>query len=255
MEQASHNITVSDIAYGESSKNHHVKDAPQFINPWKSFRWVWLTPSGRIISFEFPCRPQAQEWGDLKHVSTKNWLKSWFLPTYSPAEKFLSLLFPPKPPYNIEAELKWRSPTWGDAEDKLSVKATWLGWASMVSPTCISLILCSHACFLVELPAPNGGTRGPRILFDPALSPKCAPNQVVGPSRYTSEWKGLRWTSTNQWVEPPCKIEEIPAVDVIVISVSLGSSSVTFASDTPRTAQPLRSVSFMLTVVGTSNWQ
>ncbi|KAF7288593.1 Zn-dependent hydrolase oxidoreductase family [Mycena indigotica] len=67
------------------------------------------------------------------------------------------------------------------------VRATWLG----------------HACFLVELPAPVAGARGPRILFDPVFSDRCSPSQIMGPKRYT---------------KPPCKLDEVPEFDAIVIS-------------------------------------
>ncbi|KAK0215408.1 beta-lactamase superfamily domain-containing protein [Armillaria fumosa] len=45
--------------------------------------------------------------------------------------------------------------------------------------------------------------RGGRVLFDPVFSDRCSPTQFFGPKRYT---------------EPPCKIEEIPEVDAVVIS-------------------------------------
>lgn len=62
-----------------------------------------------------------------------------------------------------------------------------------------------HAAFLVELPTPPGAARGPRILFDPALSARCFMVQWAGPSRYT---------------DVPCDLTDIPAIDAIVISVS-----------------------------------
>jgi N-acyl-phosphatidylethanolamine-hydrolysing phospholipase D len=82
-----------------------------------------------------------------------------------------------------------------------SIKATWLG----------------HACFLVEFPShgtPAGKddlakgvkTRGVRILFDPVFSDRCSPVGFMGPKRYT---------------QPPCKLEDLPEVDAIVISVSV----------------------------------
>ncbi|KAK0229658.1 Metallo-hydrolase/oxidoreductase [Armillaria nabsnona] len=81
-----------------------------------------------------------------------------------------------------------RTPTWGTEEDhKGQIKATWLG----------------HACFLVELPFVASLGRGARILFDPVFSDRCSPTQFLGPKRFT---------------EPPCKIEDIPEVDAVVIS-------------------------------------
>ncbi|KAK0215403.1 hypothetical protein IW262DRAFT_1465003 [Armillaria fumosa] len=48
-----------------------------------------------------------------------------------------------------------------------------------------------HVCFLIELP------------FVASLGDRCSPTQLFGPKRYT---------------KPPCKIEEIPQVDAIIIS-------------------------------------
>ncbi|KAK4686303.1 N-acyl-phosphatidylethanolamine-hydrolyzing phospholipase D, partial [Tremellales sp. Uapishka_1] len=66
------------------------------------------------------------------------------------------------------------------------LKATWLG----------------HACFLVELPAEDG-SKGVTVLFDPIFSQRCSPFTFMGPSRYTP---------------PPCTIDDLPEVDIIVIS-------------------------------------
>ncbi|PBK79311.1 N-acyl-phosphatidylethanolamine-hydrolyzing phospholipase D [Armillaria gallica] len=81
-----------------------------------------------------------------------------------------------------------RTPTWGTEEEHQGdVKATWLG----------------HACFLVEFPFVASLGRGARVLFDPVFSDRCSPSQAFGPKRYT---------------EMPCKIEDIPEVDAVVIS-------------------------------------
>ncbi|KAF8970885.1 N-acyl-phosphatidylethanolamine-hydrolyzing phospholipase D [Flammula alnicola] len=103
----------------------------------------------------------------------------------------------PSPPKDIATLLPTRKPTWGqptlkegeeaqevNANEK--IKATWLG----------------HACFLVELPSSEKG-RGVRILFDPVFSDRCSPSQWIGPKRFTP---------------PPCKIEDIPEIDAVVIS-------------------------------------
>ncbi|KDQ13326.1 hypothetical protein BOTBODRAFT_66824 [Botryobasidium botryosum FD-172 SS1] len=92
-------------------------------------------------------------------------------------------------PTDIKTQIPSQKPTWGASADPKAIKATWLG----------------HACFLVELPTPEGASRGPRILFDPALSHRCSPTQYFGPARFT---------------DVPCKMEEIPEVDVVVISHS-----------------------------------
>lgn len=89
----------------------------------------------------------------------------------------------PSVPKDIEVQLKKQMPTWGfDAAGTASteptkMKSTWLG----------------HACFLLELPAPEGASRGARILFDPVFSNRCSPFSFVGPARYTSE--SYQWTA------------------------------------------------------------
>ncbi|KAF7322130.1 Zn-dependent hydrolase oxidoreductase family [Mycena kentingensis (nom. inval.)] len=90
------------------------------------------------------------------------------------------------------AQIPIRKPDWGaeleaTKENAGRIKATWLG----------------HACFLVELPSSTVGVRGPRILFDPVFSDRCAPSQWAGPKRFTP---------------PPCSLEDIPDVDSVVIS-------------------------------------
>jgi N-acyl-phosphatidylethanolamine-hydrolysing phospholipase D len=62
-----------------------------------------------------------------------------------------------------------------------TLRATWLG----------------HACFLVEFPS------GLRVLFDPVFTHRCSPYSWLGPARYTPT---------------PCKIENIPFIDAVVIS-------------------------------------
>ncbi|KAH9475547.1 Metal-dependent hydrolase lscR [Psilocybe cubensis] len=113
----------------------------------------------------------------------------------------------PAPPKDIASLMPIRNPTWGrsaaatldgknkeddeetDRSNSSKIKTTWLG----------------HACFLVEFPAPPGSTdgRGVRVLFDPVFSSRCSPSQHIGPKRFTP---------------PPCKIEDIPEVDAVVIS-------------------------------------
>ncbi|KAG9037754.1 hypothetical protein FRB95_004040 [Tulasnella sp. JGI-2019a] len=102
----------------------------------------------------------------------------------------------PSIPKDIETQLKQQVPTWGlttpsnlssPSKDPKKIKSTWLG----------------HACFLLELPAPDGAERGARILFDPVFSHRCSPFSFAGPARYTN---------------PPCKMSDLPPVDIIVIS-------------------------------------
>ena len=88
------------------------------------------------------------------------------------------------------------------AEGHDEIRATWLG----------------HACFLVELPLHKKTTPediGIRILFDPVFSDR--------PKRYTR--KGCVTLSSlfikgNDFLASPCKIEDIPEIDAVVISVS-----------------------------------
>ena len=63
------------------------------------------------------------------------------------------------------------------------LRATWLG----------------HACYYVEFPG------GLRVLFDPVFEDRCSPLSFAGPKRYTPM---------------PCKIEDLPIVDLVVISHS-----------------------------------
>ncbi|TPX33757.1 hypothetical protein SmJEL517_g03453 [Synchytrium microbalum] len=53
-----------------------------------------------------------------------------------------------------------------------------------------------HAAMLITVPRMH-------ILFDPCLSDRCSPSQLVGPKRITP---------------PACQIEDLPPVDVVVIS-------------------------------------
>lgn len=77
-----------------------------------------------------------------------------------------------------------KKPDWG-ASSPSKLKATWLG----------------HASFLVETSSANG--RGVRILFDPVFSERTSPVQWFGPKRYSPT---------------PCKVDELPEVDIIAIS-------------------------------------
>ncbi|KAH9997975.1 N-acyl-phosphatidylethanolamine-hydrolyzing phospholipase D [Russula vinacea] len=92
----------------------------------------------------------------------------------------------PRIPKNIKSLIPTQTPTWG-AKRITDGKATWLG----------------HACYYVELPTPPGAARGVRIIFDPVFSKRCSPSSWVGPARFT---------------DPPCEVEDIPAVDAIVLS-------------------------------------
>lgn len=62
-----------------------------------------------------------------------------------------------------------------------TLRATWLG----------------HACSYLEFP------NGLRVLFDPVFEERCSPFSFAGPKRYT---------------KAPCQVEDLPFVDVLVIS-------------------------------------
>lgn len=79
-----------------------------------------------------------------------------------------------------------RIPDWGQG-NKEGLKATWLG----------------HASFLIETGYSEPATRGVRILFDAVFAERVGPWGVVGPKRFSPT---------------PCKIEELPEVDVVAIS-------------------------------------
>ncbi|KAI9831547.1 MAG: hypothetical protein M1819_004777 [Sarea resinae] len=74
-----------------------------------------------------------------------------------------------------------RKPTFLPSRQTPTLRATWLG----------------HACYFVEFPG------GLRVLFDPVFTPRCSPFSFLGPKRYT---------------DIPCQIEDIPSIDVVVIS-------------------------------------
>ncbi|EOD49948.1 zn-dependent hydrolase oxidoreductase family [Neofusicoccum parvum] len=74
-----------------------------------------------------------------------------------------------------------RKPQFLPSRDTPQLRTTWLG----------------HACYLVEFPG------GLRVLFDPVFEGRCGPMAMLGPKRYN---------------DPPCKIEDIPAIDIVVIS-------------------------------------
>ncbi|KAK0526200.1 hypothetical protein OC835_005370 [Tilletia horrida] len=68
-----------------------------------------------------------------------------------------------------------------------TVKATWVG----------------HAGTLLTLPPVNGRTDPFRILFDPIFSARCSPLRGAGPLRA---------------YEPPCTVDDLPPIDLVIIS-------------------------------------
>jgi L-ascorbate metabolism protein UlaG (beta-lactamase superfamily) len=76
-----------------------------------------------------------------------------------------------------------RTPTFLPTRSTPKLRATWLG----------------HACYYVEFPS------GLRVLFDPVFEDCCAP---------------INFKSLRRYTPPPCEIEDLPTVDVVVISHS-----------------------------------
>ncbi|KAK0662388.1 N-acyl-phosphatidylethanolamine-hydrolyzing phospholipase D [Lasiodiplodia hormozganensis] len=74
-----------------------------------------------------------------------------------------------------------RQPHFLPTRETSELRATWLG----------------HACYYVEFPG------GLRVLFDPVWEGRCGPMGWFGPKRYN---------------DPPCRIEDLPAIDIVVIS-------------------------------------
>lgn len=83
-----------------------------------------------------------------------------------------------------ESDVKVCEPTWdkhNEEEQRNNIRITWLG----------------HATTLVQLP------NGINILFDPIFTHRASPSQNAGPHRFTA---------------PPCKIENLPDIDIVCIS-------------------------------------
>ncbi|KAH6616666.1 beta-lactamase superfamily domain-containing protein [Boeremia exigua] len=74
-----------------------------------------------------------------------------------------------------------QTPVFLSTRETPKLRATWLG----------------HACYYVEFPG------GLRVLFDPVFEDCCSPINISSLKRFTP---------------PPCELEDLPAVDVVVIS-------------------------------------
>jgi L-ascorbate metabolism protein UlaG (beta-lactamase superfamily) len=68
--------------------------------------------------------------------------------------------------------------------DHSTVRATWLG----------------HASYLLEFPSTSNNLT---VLFDPVFTNRCSPLSFLGPARFTPA---------------PCPVEDLPPIDVVVIS-------------------------------------
>ncbi|KAL4400180.1 N-acylphosphatidylethanolamine-specific phospholipase D [Malassezia pachydermatis] len=126
---------------------------------------------------------QGLEWGERDgnrmFPSILGSLKDMFI---APMEGKL-----PRPSYlsRVNVPLHVQKPDFSFAEER--VKATWLG----------------HAGSLVQLPPLTPGDRPFTVLFDPIFSARCSPSQWIGPIRS---------------FRPPCKVKELPPIDLVVIS-------------------------------------
>ncbi|KIY44668.1 Metallo-hydrolase/oxidoreductase [Fistulina hepatica ATCC 64428] len=77
--------------------------------------------------------------------------------------------------------------TSGSGRSHRGIRATWLG----------------HAGFLVQLPPVAADEPPMRIVFDPIFSERASPSTWFGPRR---------------WIDAPCKANELPTVNFVVIS-------------------------------------
>jgi N-acyl-phosphatidylethanolamine-hydrolysing phospholipase D len=98
---------------------------------------------------------------------------------FHPKRKFVPV------PVSRDELVQIRKPDWGS--DQSGLKATWIG----------------HATFLIETTATPGKSRGIRIFLDPVFSKRLSPVKFIGPKRFTPT---------------PCKLNEVPEVDVVMIS-------------------------------------
>ncbi|PIL33755.1 hypothetical protein GSI_04380 [Ganoderma sinense ZZ0214-1] len=116
-------------------------------------------------------------WPSFRPLPASRWLRFFVTSPFSL----------PQIPNELSAQIPSQVPDWGAGNAPDSVKATWLG----------------HACFMLEMPTPEGAARGSRILFDPVLSHRCSPISWAGPGRL---------------LPTPCVAEDLPEVDVVVLS-------------------------------------
>ncbi|TPX70661.1 hypothetical protein SpCBS45565_g01601 [Spizellomyces sp. 'palustris'] len=94
----------------------------------------------------------------------------------------------------------WRlSNTWKLPPKEERVQVVEMDWEKIKNPSAdgsIQATWLGHAAFLIQI-------EGVNILCDPIFSHRCSPFQFMGPARYT---------------DPPCKIEDLPKIDVVIIS-------------------------------------
>ncbi|KAF9513821.1 hypothetical protein BS47DRAFT_1372453 [Hydnum rufescens UP504] len=146
--------------------SHHLNDeATAFFNPWSS---SVLSTTGSLKSNQLTVASRCKEIG------------------FAAILKFIVQFTSPRIPKNVTELIPMHVPAWVTPDtDADKIKATWMG----------------HACFVLELPAPSGATRGPRVLVDPVLTARCSPFNYGRPR-----------------LAAPCAIEDLPDIDIVLVS-------------------------------------
>lgn len=118
-------------------------------------------------------------------------------------------------PENREGLVKIQKPDWGQSYDAAGskLKATWIGHASWLLETAIQVgsadgatkrqLSVTRSDSMLSGSVSSSTPRGVRILCDPVFSERTSPVTWFGPKRYTPT---------------PCTIEELPHVDMVIIS-------------------------------------
>nr|KMM72784.1 N-acyl-phosphatidylethanolamine-hydrolyzing phospholipase D [Coccidioides posadasii RMSCC 3488] len=120
----------------------------------------------------------------VKSGGFRNPWASWhMIPAFTIVRKMIARRFSGEAnvPDTTPPTVPVRKPEFLPSRQTPKLRATWLG----------------HACYYVEFPS------GLRVLFDPVFEDRCSPFSWLGPKRYT---------------EMPCKMEDIPFIDAVVIS-------------------------------------
>jgi L-ascorbate metabolism protein UlaG (beta-lactamase superfamily) len=172
--------------------------------------FTFFAPYTLVTSLEFPIYPKimshpspevsveiipglATKEPPSHHIGSppKAFRNPWPTAKQSPGLlKVLYARFGPKPnfiplPESRDELVPIRTPNWGNSLSGL--KATWFG----------------HASFLIETSTAPESSRGIRLFLDPVLTDRMGPYNMVGPKRFS---------------HPPCTIEEVPEIDIVVIS-------------------------------------
>ncbi|KAJ3105068.1 hypothetical protein HDU96_008693 [Phlyctochytrium bullatum] len=206
-------VTKVAEALPRTKGSHHREDGKGFVNPWESYQDKGFWDAIGMLIKKGPPLAKAPEEAERVPVVP---------PDNAAIHAFLTTGVLPKP-----SNLR---PTPTSAAPPAHAPRTWSGYfssfftsAAPTTPTTASLAPSTpvpppthhhrsstgrthaasmvatwlgHACVMVTSPGVN-------VLFDPCWSDRCSPTQLLGPKR-------LR--------PPPCALEELPEVDVVVIS-------------------------------------